>query len=243
MRKAFIAPPGKKLVVSDFSQLELRIMAHRSQDKAMLEIYKGGGDIHQNTQDALGLGKKDRTVAKAANFGLIYGLSAQGLKDNLWNQARLAKTLEECQQWRYDFFKAYPGIQIYHEKIERFMKKHGYTLTLAGRRRRVKEDMERDYGYAYRMALNCTIQGSAADIVLIAMRNYFNSVQKMRESDRRWDEVKMLLQVHDEIIVETPEEIAEDAAALLQKDMEGAVTLRVPLIAEPGIATAWADAK
>lgn len=84
---------------------------------------------------------------------------------------------------------------------------------------------------------------SAADIVLIAMRNYDRSVQKMRESDRRWDEVKMLLQVHDEIIVETPEEIAEDAAALLQKDMEGAVTLRVPLIAEPGIAGAWADAK
>ena len=159
MRKAFVAPPGKKLVVSDFSQLELRIMAHRSQDKAMLEIYKSGGDIHQNTQDALGLGKKDRTVAKAANFGLIYGLSAQGLKENLWNQARLAKTLEECQQWRYGFFKAYPGIQIYHEKVENFMKKRGYTLTLAGRRRRVKEEMERDYGYAYRMALNCTIQG------------------------------------------------------------------------------------
>lgn len=243
MRKAFVAPPGKKLIVADYSQLELRIMAHQSRDKTMTEIYQSGGDIHQTTQDALGLGPKDRTVAKGANFGIIYGLSAQGFKDDLWNKARVLKTLEECQQWRYAFFKTYPGIKLYHEKIERFMKKHGYTLTLAGRRRRVKEEMDRDYGYAFRMALNSTIQGSAADIVMIAMRNFDRSLRKFREKDKRWEEVKMLLQVHDEIIVESPEEIANDVAAVLQKDMENATTLRVPLEAGPGIGDSWAEAK
>lgn len=183
-------------------------------------------------------------VTGDCNFGLIYGLSAQGLKDTLWNNARLAKTLEECQQWRYDFFRAYPGIVRYHERIERFLKKHGYTRTLAGRRRRVKEDMARDPGYAFRMALNSTIQGSAADIVMIAMRNFHNSIEKMRRlGGTLWHEVRMLLQVHDEIIVETPEEIAEEVRAVLKEDMEGATTLSIPLIAEPGIGDSWAEAK
>lgn len=230
-------------LVSGNSQLELRLMAHRSQDKTMLEIYQSGGDIHQNTMDALGLGKEDRTVAKGLNFGLLYGLSAKGFKDNLWNTVRIAKTLEECQQWRYGFFKTYPGITLYHERVERYLREHGYTKTLAGRRRRVKEDMDRDFAYAFRMALNCTIQGSAADIVLIAMRNFDKILRKFREKDRRWDEAKMLLQVHDEIIVEAPEEIVEEVSVVLKDEMEGATTLRVPLVVDPGIAESWADAK
>jgi len=153
------------------------------------------------------------------------------------------KTLEECQQWRYEFFKAYPGIARYHGKIERYLNKHGYTRTLSGRRRRVKEDLDRDYSYAFRMALNCAIQGSAADIVMIAMRNFDWSVKKKRLEDPRWEEVKMLLQVHDEIIVEAPEEIVEEVSSVLKRDMEGATQLSIPLVAEPRYADSWADAK
>lgn len=244
IKVAFKSPPGKTLIVADMSQLELRIMSHLSQDPTMLEIYRTGGDIHDTTQKAVGC--KERATAKNINFGLIYGMGPQTFQANLWRTARVALSIAECQKFDRAFFKKYPAIKDYHDTVDQFLRKHKYVRTLTGRRRHLADEMKANYGSALRQAINFTVQGLGADIVKIAMRNFQRELLKKRLDTVSWEEVFMVMQVHDEIVIESPLEIAQEASDLLKQCMETAVTLSIPLIAEPKIAGpdgSWEDCK
>jgi len=226
------------------SQLELRIMAHLSQDPTMLDIYRTGGDIHKATQDAIGC--KERNVAKATNFGLIYGMGPQTFQANLWRTARIALSIAECQKFDRAFFQKYPAIKDYHDKVDQFLRRHKYVKTLTGRRRHLADETKANYGSALRQAINFTVQGLGADIVKIAMRNFQRELRKNRIENVLWEDVFMVMQVHDEIVIEAPLEIAQEASDLLKHCMETAVILSIPLIADPKIAGpdgSWEDCK
>ena len=244
IKAAFKAPEGKTLVVADGSQLELRIMAHLSQDPTMLNIYRTGGDIHQTTQDAVGC--KERTVSKNINFGLIYGMSPMTFQSTLWAKAGIVISIDDCKKFERAFFSKYPAIKTYHEKVNEFLRKHKYVRSLTGRRRHLADEMKRDFGSALRQAINFTVQGLGADIIKIAMRNFHREIVKKRLENNLWEDVYMLMQVHDEIVVEAPVSLAQEAADLLKHSMENAVKLSIPLIAEPKIAGpcgSWEDCK
>jgi len=241
LRLAFISPPGFKLVVADYGQLELRIMAHLSQDEKMLDAYATGKDLHQITMDALGV--DDRKVGKGLNFGLLYGMGAEGFRKHLWVKSRIRKTLDECTRWRYGFFELYSGLPRYYRKIEEQIRKKGIVYTITGRYRHLKEEMARDENRAYRQGINCTVQGSAADLISIAMRNLRGELIKRAHLDSRWKLVRMILQVHDELIVETPDELADEVVKLVSASMVGVTTLKVPLEAEAHAHVNWAYAK
>lgn len=245
VRKVVIAANGCKLIVADYSQLELRLMAHFSQDPEMLKAYRLGLDIHQMTQDALGIDQ--RVAAKNVNFGLIYGLSAGGLKLTLWQKAKLRYDWETCNEWRDNFlYKKYVGIPRYLDAVDSQIRGYGFVRSIAGRYRRVTDLLEEDWkhpGQAHREAVNFTIQGSAADLMLIAMRNLRREILKRRATDARWNRVRQLVQVHDSLVVEAPDELAEEALALVKSCMESAATLRVPLVAAGGIGRSWEDAE
>ena len=244
IKQAFKSPPGKTLLVCDYSQLELRIIAHMSQDPTMLEVYRNGGDIHKTTQEALGC--SERAPAKGANFGFIYGMSARTFQANLWRQARVALPLQECFSFEAAFFKKYSGIKEYHESVENFLRKHRYVKTLTGRRRHLTDELKANYGSALRQAINFTVQGLGSDIIKIAMRNFQRALVAKRVEDPRWEEVFMVMQVHDELVLEAPLCLSEDVRDLLKYHMENAVKLSIPLIAEPAIAGqdgSWEDCK
>jgi DNA polymerase-1 len=210
----------------------------------MLEIYRTGGDIHKATQDAIGC--KERATSKATNFGLIYGMGPQTFQANLWKTARIALSIADCQKFDRAFFAKYSAIKDYHDEVDQFLRKHKYVQTLTHRRRHLGDAMKANYGSALRQAINFTVQGLGADIVKIAMRNFQRELTKKRVDNELWEEVFMVMQVHDEIVIEAPLEIAQEASDLLKHCMETAVTLSIPLIAEPKIAGpdgSWEDCK
>jgi len=243
IREAFVAPKGKVLVCADYGQLELRIMAHASGDKNMVSCYLNDEDIHDKTRVNLVIAEEDRAVAKGINFGLIYMMSPPTFKQTLWNQSRIIKTLDECKEWSYLFFQTYSGVKSYHTLIEQRINEYGFVQSICGRYRRLRECMKINYGNALRMAINFTIQGSAADIVSLAMRNLDREIRKRALTSKVWREVKFLIQVHDEILSECPEEIAEEYCALKSSVMTSVVKLKVPLVADAHIGNTWKDAK
>lgn len=241
IKKAFVPQPGCVLISSDYSQLELRIMAHQSQDPTMLEIYRTGGDIHQMTQDMLGI--DNRVVAKGINFGLIYLMQPPTFKKNLWVKEGIRKSIEDCTKWKVGFFQTYVGVLRYQNRILGQLQDRGWVSSLTGRRRRLKGMLKKDFGSAHRMAVNFTIQGSAADIISIAMRNLDRELALKVMGDSRWFDVRVLMQVHDELVLECPIGLEEECMALVKGVMEGAVELRIPLLAEPNCGFSWEDAK
>lgn len=242
LRKCFIASPGKSLLVADYSQLELRIMAHQAKDENMMAAFLNNKDIHTQTQEMLNI--TDRVVAKGINFGLIYGMSAETFQKHLWLQNKIKKPLEECRQWCYMFFQSYPGVRLYHQKIQKQLEEKKYVVSLTGRRRRMSEEIKKNAGYALRSAVNYTIQGSASDIICIAMRNFRKEVERRRvKGEKGWNEVFMLLQIHDELVLEAPDDIVGEVKEVLVDCMKNSVKLRVPLDCEAGIGKNWADAK
>lgn len=234
IRRSFIAEDGYKLVVADYSQIELRVTAHLSQDPVMLEIYRNNGDIHQMTADACECARFD---AKAINFGLIYKMGAKTLSK------AINKSEREAQSYIDRYFEKYRGVAMWQQNVVAQVRKKGYTWTLIGRQRwlpNIRSGDGRDRSEAERQAINTMVQGSAADLMKIGMRNFKRAcvAQGWTEQD-----VRLIGQVHDEVIVEAREDLAEQVSATLQREMENVVPLSLPLIAEPCVANSWGEAK
>lgn len=238
IRKAFVAPAGKVLISLDYSQIELRIIAHLANDKTFIDGFKRGADIHTQTAAEINnvseaeVTKEMRRAAKSVNFGILYGMGAYGL-------ARDAKlSHEEARAYLDRYFALHPAIQHYVEETKAFARKHGYVATLYGRRRYlpdIKSGMPMVRAAAERAAINMPAQGTAADIMKFAML----AVAKLLAKDAM--SAVMLLQVHDELVFEVKSAQAERAAAAIQQVMENVVKLKVPLSVDIGIGNNWND--
>ncbi|MFV8115467.1 DNA polymerase I [Streptococcus pluranimalium] len=242
IRKAFTASSDNAVLLSsDYSQIELRVLAHISGDEHLIDAFKHGADIHTSTaMRVFGIEKpedvtsNDRRNAKAVNFGIVYGISDFGLSNNLGIPRKLAKEYIET------YFERYPGIKNYMETVVREAKDKGYVETLFKRRRELPDINSRNFNvrnFAERTAINSPIQGSAADILKIAM---INLDKALIEGDFK---TKMLLQVHDEIVLEVPENEIENIQTLVKEVMETAIEMTVPLLAEESYGKTWYEAK
>lgn len=240
IRQAFIAPEGYKLVAADYSQIELRIMAHLSGDKGLLKAFEKGEDIHKATaSEVFGVSLEEvssdqRRSAKAINFGLIYGMSAFGLSRQLDVERKLA------QQYIDRYFERYPGVLKYMDNIRKQAHDDGFVETLFGRRLYLPEINARNKQLqqaAERTAINAPMQGTAADIIKRAMVNVENWLLKEHA-----DEARMTMQVHDELILEVKESALDKIRSGLEKRMSAAAELDVPLLVEAGAGDNWDEA-
>lgn len=238
VRQAFIAEPGNKIVAADYSQIELRIMAHISQDDGLLYAFNNGIDIHKATAAEItatpleDVTSEQRRRAKAVNFGLIYGMSAFGLAK------QLDVSRGEAQDYINIYFERYPKVKEYMENTRVSAKETGYVETLLGRRLYIDDINSRNgqrRQYAERSAINAPMQGTAADIIKVAMIN-------IGEYLAGQDEIKMIMQVHDELVFEVPEAKVEQFTAKAKELMESATELSVPLIVDIGVGDNWDEA-
>jgi DNA polymerase-1 len=240
IRKAFIPEKGNKLISADYSQLELRILAHITQDPVMLEAYKNNEDIHAQTArlvfgatDEKDL-KEKRRLAKIVNFGIAYAVEAFGLSQ------RVGISKQEARKVIDDYFATYKGIRAYMDRTPQQAREQGYIASLFGRRRYFPSINDRNFAVrsrAEREAINMPIQGTASDIVKIAMIRVADALKKEKL------ETRMIMQVHDELLFEAPEGEVEKAKELIKQEMEAAATLDVPLVVEIGVGDNWKDAK
>lgn len=242
IRKAFVPSlEDSVLLASDYSQIELRVLAHISQDEHLIEAFKRGDDIHTSTamrvfgiEKAEDVTANDRRNAKAVNFGVVYGISDFGLSNNL------GITRKEAKDYIDTYFERFPGIKNYMETIVREARDKGFVETIYKRRRELPEINSRNFNvrnFAERTAINSPIQGSAADILKVAMINLDKAIEEAGLSTR------MLLQVHDEIVLEVPKAELETVKKLVKETMESAIALSVPLIADENDGQTWYEAK
>ena len=238
VKSAFVASEGRVLVSADYSQIELRMLAHLSGDEKLIEAYNNAEDIHALTASKiLGIPQsevtpEERRDAKAVNFGIIYGMSDFGLSENLSIPVYRAK------EFIAKYFATYPKVKEYMDSNVAFAREHGYAVTMFGRRRSLGDITSSNYiarSAAERMAMNTPLQGSAAEIVKLAMLAVEKRLQGMKS--------EMILQIHDELIVDAAEEEADEVVAILKEEMENVVKLRVPLIAEANKAKDWSELK
>nr|VVV02752.1 DNA polymerase I [Aliivibrio wodanis] len=240
IRQAFVAPHGWKILAVDYSQIELRIMAHLSQDKALLEAFSAGKDIHSATAaEVKGVSieevtSEDRRRAKAINFGLIYGMSAFGLAK------QIGISRGEAQDYMNVYFERYPGVMQYMEETRLLATEQGYVETLYGRRLHLPEINARNAirrKAAERAAINAPMQGTAADIIKKAMILVDDWIEAEGNA-----QVNLLMQVHDELVFEVKEDVLEEVTKQITALMEGAVELDVPLIADSDFGNNWDEA-
>jgi DNA polymerase-1 len=240
MRKFFVADEGKILIDADYSQIELRILAHMADDHKMTEDFLSGMDIHTAVAaQVFGVPQKAvtpdmRRIAKVVNFGIVYGISAFSL------QKDIGGTVKDAQRYIDNYFAKYLGVKQFMDETEEFAASHHYVLTLFGRRRDIPELVSSNKNlrnFGLRAARNAPIQGTAADIIKIAM----NRVRERLEAEAI--PARLILQIHDELILEAEESAAAAASAVLQEEMENAAKLRVPLIAEVHTGKTWFDCK
>ena len=240
MRRFFVAPKGKKLIDADYSQIELRLLADISGDETMIKAFRNGTDIHAVTaSEVFGVPLEEvtsalRKQAKAVNFGIVYGISAYSLSEDLHIP------IYQADDYIKGYFATYPKIEKYMKNAVASAAKDGYVKTMFGRKRYIPEltsgkGMLKKFGE--RVAMNSPIQGSAADIIKIAMVAVDHALK-----DAGLD-AKLILQVHDELIVEASEKDAEQAADILKREMEHAVSLKVPLPVDLSIGDSWFDCK
>ncbi len=241
IRKAFVpSDRGWKFLSLDYSQIELRMLAHFSQDKALLEAFRNGEDIHRSVAaEVFGVAVKDvtgeqRRLAKAVNFGVIYGQTAYGLA------ASLGIDQDDAARFIDDYFQRYAGVAQFIDQLLQTCRKTGYAKTILGRRREIvgiRPERFSSLNLPERTAVNTVIQGSAADLIKQAM------IQVHRRMQAESHPGRMLLQIHDELLFESPESEVETLAMLARQEMESALDLNVPIVAEPHIADNWCDAK
>ncbi len=239
IRQAFIAEPGHVLVSCDYSQIELRLMAHVADIAPLKEAFATGQDIHARTASEVfgvpmaGMDAATRRRAKAINFGIIYGISAFGLARQLSIEPGEAKLYIDA------YFRRYPGIRAFMDRTKEEARIHGYVLTPFGRRcwvPGIKEKLPQRRAYAERQAINAPLQGGGADIIKTAMVRLPAALRDAGLSSR------MLLQVHDELLFEAPDAEAADTARVAREVMEGAAAISVPLVVETGIGASWGAA-
>ena len=241
IRQAFVpSQPGWSIFAADYSQIELRVLAHIAQDKGLIEAFRADMDIHTKTaSDVFGVAPEEvtsimRRQAKAVNFGIVYGISDYGLSQNL------GITRKEAAQFIDRYLASFPGVKEYMANIIRDAKEKGYVTTLLQRRRYLPEITSRNFNlrsFAERTAMNTPIQGSAADIIKLAMINMSERLKKEQL------QTKLLLQVHDELIFEAPEEEIEILKKIVPEEMENAITLDIPLKVDYSYGPTWYHAK
>jgi DNA polymerase-1 len=240
IRRAFIAPPGHLLLTADYSQIELRLLAHLSGDPAFVEAFERGGDIHRQTAAVIfGVAETDvtpemRARAKTINFGTIYGQGPFALS------RQLGITQDEAKTFIQQYFERFAGVRAWLDATVEEARQRGYVETLFGRRRYITELKDRNFNmraFGERTATNSPLQGSAADLIKMAMIRIHAALPAAGVRAR------MLLQVHDELVFEVPEEERAIAGGLVKREMEGVTRLRVPLVVSIGAGKNWVDAK
>lgn len=240
IRKAFIAPKDYVLVSADYSQIELRLIAHIAGDEGLIKAFNAGLDIHKATAAEV-LGKRvedvtaqERSRAKATNFGLMYGMGAFGLR------RQTGMSMTEAKEYIDRYFARYPRIHEYMEKTKTFARKNGYVTTISGREITIPNILSHNQMAqrgAERAAINAPMQGSAADIIKMAMIKIQNWIEGLAP-----DTVRMTVQVHDELLFEVKKDFANEAVNVIKELMEGVVKLSVPLKVGIGVADNWDDA-
>ena len=240
IRKMFVARPGHVLVDADYSQIELRVLAHIAGDETMQKAFADGMDIHTVTASQVfrtapeNVTSLQRRHAKAVNFGIVYGISEFSLADDI------SVSRYEAKEYIERYLENYHGVRDYMKKVVEDAREIGYTKTMYGRRRYIPELKSSNFNIrqgAERMALNTPIQGAAADLIKLAMIRVDTALKE------NYPQAKLLLQVHDELIVECPEEIAQQVADLVSTQMQTVAQLAVPLLAEAKIGKNWFEAK
>ena len=240
IRRCFVPGPGCRLIVADYSQIELRLLAHLSQDPAFIEAFRRGGDIHRETAALIfGVALADvaadmRARAKTINFATIYGQGPFALS------RQLGISQEEAKEFIRQYFERFAGVRRFREETVERARRLGYVETLFGRRRYIPELKDPSFNvrsFGERTAMNSPLQGSAADLIKLAMINLHRALAASRSGGA------MLLQVHDELVLEAPEAEVEDVVTVVRREMEGATALQVPLVVEIGVGTNWLEAK
>ncbi len=240
IRKVFVPAEGCRFVDADYSQIELRLMAHMSGDQALIDAYKQAEDIHRLTAGQVfgvpyeEVTKEQRSAAKAVNFGILYGISSFSLSQDL------GITVKMAEEYIQRYFERYPNMKAYLDNSIEQAKQEGYVRTLFGRIRPIPELASGNYvqrSFGERVAMNSPIQGTAADIIKIAMLRVAHMLQEHKLKTR------LLVQVHDELLLEAPEDEVEQVVVLLKEAMEQAVHLSVPLEVEVNTGLSWYDAK
>ena len=240
IRAAFVPKPGWKLLVADYSQIELRLLAHMSEDPLLVEAFQSGEDIHTRTaSEVLGVPPlmvtpEARRAAKAVNFGIVYGISPFGLA------AQLGISRGEAEKYIKNYFARYAGVRRFIDETIAEVRQTGVTKTLFGRERPIPDINSRNpnaRGFAERTAVNSPLQGTAADLIKLAMVRIDAALESGRHQSA------MLLQVHDELVFECPPEEVGTVSAMVKREMEGVREFRVPLLVDVGVGDNWRDAK
>jgi DNA polymerase-1 len=238
IRKGFIPADGFRFIGADYSQIELRILAHFSGDEAFVEAFRARQDIHRQTAAIMfntpveNVSADMRAAAKTVNFATIYGIGPFALSH------QLNTSVADAKNFIAEYFTRFPGVRKYLDTQIEHAKTHGYVETLAGRRRYIPELQSRNFNirqFGERAATNAPVQGSAADIIKIAMIRIHDALRDIG--------ARMLLQVHDELVFEAPESRVEETRTLVKDLMENAFPLDVPLVVETGVGTSWFECK
>lgn len=240
LRKMFVAEPGNVLFDADYSQIELRVLAHIADDQAMIQAFYSGRDIHTATAAQVfhvpedKVTPKMRSSAKAVNFGIVYGISEFSLAGDI------GVSRKEAGEYIHSYLDTYRGVAMYMDSVKQEARERGYVESLVGRRRYLPELKSKNFNirsFGERVALNTPIQATAADIIKIAM---IRVDRRLKKENRK---TKLILQIHDELILEGPEEEKEEILVLLQDEMEHAFTMQVPLVADSAWGKNWQEAK
>jgi DNA polymerase-1 len=240
IRACFVAEEGRRLVVADYSQIELRLMAFLAQEPALLEAYRAGEDVHRVTAAAVSgippeqVSKRQRERAKATNFGIMYGLSAYGLSE------QVDMEVEEARAFIDAYFAKYPKVKEFRERVIAQAAQDGYVTTLFGRRRALPElrsSNQRERSLGERLAVNTVLQGGAADIIKVAMVGATRRLESGALASR------LVLQVHDELVFECPVAEVDEVVPLVRQAMCDAYVVDPPLEVSIGAGDNWRDAK